>query len=141
MCVFWWGKNYGRLSNIKSVNAVVSVLGAIYAKELGFENAILRNVKDDYIEVTNSSLFIVKDNVIYTPPITDGCVDGTMRDWVLNNDMVIEKSLSLDDIKQSDEVFITNALTGITAIKGVEETGFTDFNYANKLQNKLINLS
>jgi len=134
-------KTMGRLSNIKSVNAAVSVLGAIYAKELGFENAILRNVKDDYIEVTNSSLFIVKDNVIYTPPLTDGCVDGTMRDWVLNNDMVIEKSLSLDDIKQSDEVFITNALTGITAIKGVEETGFTDFNYANKLQNKLINLS
>ena len=134
-------KTIGRLSNIKSVNAAVSVLGAIHAKELGFGNAILRNAKGNYIEATNSSLFIVKDNLIYTPPISDGCIDGTMRAWVLSNHRVIEKSLSLADIKQSDEVFITNALTGITVVKGVEETVLTDFNYADKLQNKLISLS
>ena len=64
-----------------------------------------------------------------------------MRDWVLNNYKVVEKSLSLADIKQSNEVFITNALTGITAVKAVEETIFTDFNYANHLQNRLISLS
>ena len=134
-------KTIGRLSNIKSVNAGVSVLGAIHAKELGFENAILRNTNGNYIEATNSSLFIVKDNVIYTPPLSDGCIDGTMRAWVLDNDKVVEKSLNLADIKKSDEVFITNALTGISAVKGVEETIFTDFNYADELQNKLISLS
>ena len=134
-------KTMGKLSNIKSVNAAVSVLGAIHAKELRFENAILRNVKGNYIEATNSSLFIIKDNIIYTPSLSDGCIDGTMRAWVLNNYKVVEKSLSLADIKQSDEVFITNALTGISAVKAVEETIFTDFNYADELQNKLISLS
>ena len=134
-------KTIGRLSNIKSVNAGVSVLGAIHAKELGFENAILRNTYGNYIEATNSSLFIIKGNVIYTPPLSDGCIDGTMRAWLLNNYKIIEKSLSLADIKQSDEVFISNALTGITAVTKVEESVFTNFNYANKLQNKLISLS
>ena len=134
-------KTMGRLSNIKSVNAAVSVLGAIHAKKLGYENAILRNIRGNYIEATNSSLFIVKNNVIYTPPISDGCIDGTMRAWILNNDKIIEKSLSLSDIKQSDEVFITNAITGITTVKVIEETSFNSFNYADKLQNKLINLS
>ncbi|MBT3612633.1 MAG: hypothetical protein HN522_06820 [Flavobacteriales bacterium] len=134
-------KTMGRLSNIKSVNAGVSILGAIHAKELGFDNAILRNTKGNCIEATNSSLFIIKDNVIYTPLLNDGCIDGTMRAWVLNHYKIIEKSLSLADIKQSDEVFITNALTGITAVRGVEETVFSDFKYADKLQNKLINLS
>jgi len=134
-------KTIGRLSNIKSVNAGVSVLGAIHAKELGFENAILRNTNGNYIEATNSSLFIIKGNVIYTPPLSDGCIDGTMRAWLLNNYKIIEKSLSLADINQSDEVFISNALTGITAVKTVEESVFTNFNYANKLQNKLISLS
>jgi branched-chain amino acid aminotransferase len=142
LCVFSEEvKTMGRISNIKSVNAAVSVLGAIYAKELGFENAILRNTKGSYIEATNSSLFIIKENVIYTPPISDGCIDGTMRAWILNNYKLIEKSLSLTDIKQSDEVFITNALTGITAVKGIEETIFTNFNYADELQNYLISLS
>jgi branched-chain amino acid aminotransferase len=134
-------KTMGRLSNIKSVNASVSVLGAIHARELGFENAILKNAKGNCIEGTNSSLFIIKDNIIYTPPLSDGCIDGTMRAWVLNNNKVIKKSLSLADIKQSNEVFITNALTGITAVKGIEETIFTDFHYADELQNKLISLS
>ena len=134
-------KTMGRLSNIKSVNAAVSVLGAIHAKELGFENALLRNTKGNYIEATNSSLFIIKDNVIYTPPLSNGCIDGTMRAWLLNNAKIVEKSLSLDDIKQSDEVFISNALTGMTAVNGVEETSFTDFNYVDALQNKLISLS
>ena len=142
LCVFSdEEKTMGRLSNIKSINAAVSVLGAIHAKELGFDNAILRNTKGYYIEATNSSLFIVKDNVIYTPPLSDGCIDGTMRAWVLNNVKIIEKSLSLADIKQSDEVFVTNALTGITAVNWVEETVFTDFKYADNLQNKLISLS
>ena len=134
-------KTMTRLSNIKSVSASVSVLGAIHAKELGFENALLMNTKGSYIEATNSSLFIVKDNVIYTPPLSDGCIDGTMRYWVINNENVIEKSLSLADIKQSDEVFITNAINGITPVKNVEETSLAIFNYANKLQNKLISLS
>ena len=134
-------KTMGRLSNIKSVNAAVSVLGAIHAIELGFDNAILRNTKGNYIEATNSSLFIIKDNVIYTPPLSDGCIDGTMRTWVLNNNAVVEKSLSLADIIKSDEVFITNAITGITTVKGVEEAVFADFKYADKLQNKLISLS
>ena len=142
LCVFSGEvKTMGRLSNIKSVNAAISVLGAIYAKELGFDNAILRNTNGDYIEATNSSLFIIKDNIIYTPPLSDGCIDGTMRAWVLSNEKVIEKSLSLVDIKQSDEVFVTNALNGITSVKLVEEAIFTNCNYADKLQNKLINLS
>jgi len=134
-------KTMGGLSNIKSVNAAVSVLGAIHATELGFDNAILKNTKGNYIEATNSSLFIVKDNLIYTPPLSDGCIDGTRRAWVLSNHRVIEKSLSLADIMQSDEVFITNAITGIIAVKGVEEIIFTDFNYTDKLQKKLISLS
>ena len=131
-------KTMGRLSNIKSVNAAVSVLGAIHAKEKGFKNAILMNTKGSYIEATNSSLFIIKDNIIYTPPLSDGCIDGTMRAWVLNNDKLIEKSLSLREVKKSDEIFITNAITGITSVNLFEETVYADFNYANKLQNKLI---
>ena len=134
-------KTTGRLSNIKSVNAVVSVLGSIYANEVGVDNAILTNTKGNYIEATNSSLFIIKDNIIYTPPLSDGCIDGTMRAWVLNNVKVNEKSLDLNDIKQSGEVFVTNAITGITSVKSLNNTIFSDFKYANKLQSTLINLS
>tara|TARA_B100000767_G_scaffold207784_1_gene194671 strand:+ start:5984 stop:6790 length:807 start_codon:yes stop_codon:yes gene_type:complete len=134
-------KTMGKLSNIKSFNAMVSVLGAIYSKDLGFENAILRNTEGNYIEATNSSLFVVKNNIIYTPPLDDGCIDGTMRNWVLKEEEIVEKSIILADIKESDEVFITNSLTGITGVMMIEEVIFNNFNYTNKLQKKLISLS
>ncbi len=134
-------KTKGKLSNVKSVNALVSVLGALYAKELGFENAILKNTDANFIETTNSNIFIVKEGVIYSPPLSDGCVDGTMRNWVLNKENIIEKSISIIDVKEADAVFLSNAITGISVVNRVEEVFFSDFTYASKLQNKLINLS
>ena len=134
-------KTKGKLANIKSVNALVSVIGAIYANELGFENAILKNIDSNCIETTNSNIFVVKAGVIYSPPLSDGCVDGTMRNWVLKQDNVIEKSLTINDIKGADQVFVANAIAGITAVNRVEEISFSDSTYANELQNKLISLS
>jgi len=134
-------KTKGKISNIKSVNALVSVLGVISAKESGFGNAILMNTEGNCIETTNSNIFLVKNEVIYTPPITDGCVDGTMRKWVVQNINVIERSIDLTDIRGADEVFVTNAINGITAVGRVEETTFSNFDYSSKLQKQLINLS
>ena len=134
-------KTKGKISNIKSINAAVSVLGAISAKDSGCDNALLINTEGNCIEATNSNIFLVKNKIIYTPPISDGCVDGVMRGWVLKQEDLIEKSLSLEDFRNADEVFITNSITGITAVNKVEETIFYNFNYSAKLQSKLINLS
>ena len=134
-------KTKGKISNIKSINAVVSVLGAVFAQESGFGNAILMNTEGNCIEATNSNIFLVKNEVIYTPPILDGCIDGTMRKWVLEQVNVIEKSLNLGCLKKADEVFVTNAISGITAVDRVEGTTFSNFDFAVKLQKTLINLS
>ena len=134
-------KAKGKLSNVKSINALVSVLGAMYAKEKGFDNAILQNVDANYIETSNSNLFIVKKGSIYTPPLSDGCVDGTMRNWIFKQENVIEKSLSLTDLQEADEVFLSNAISGILAVIKVDKISFITFRYAEKLQKKLINLS
>jgi branched-chain amino acid aminotransferase len=142
LCVFSdEQKTKGKISNIKSINAVVSVLGAMHAKENGFDNAILMNTEGDCIEATNSNIFLVKNKIIYTPPITDGCVNGVMRGWVLKQEDLIEKSLNIVDLKNADEVFITNSISGITAVDRVGDTAFSNFDYSAKLQQKLINLS
>jgi len=134
-------KTKGQVSNIKSINAMVSVLGAIYAKEFGFGGAILINTDGNYIETTNSNLFILKEGTIYTPPLSDGCVDGTLRKWIMTQEKVIEKSLNALDFKIADEAFITNSISGITAVSRVEDVPFTNSEYASKLQKKLISLS
>ena len=99
------------------------------------------NTEANYIETTNSNIFILKEDKVYTPPLTDGCVDGTMRNWVLLQESVIEKSLNQIDVEAADEVFIANAINGIVAINRVDDITYTTFNYAQNLQEKLISSS
>jgi branched-chain amino acid aminotransferase len=144
LCVFSdEQKTKGKVSNIKSVNALVSVLGAIYAKENGFDNAILKNTDGNFIETTNANLFIIKQGVIYTPPLTEGCLDGTMRKWVFGQVNVIEKLLNSLDIKEADEVFTTNAISGIIPVEvvSIETTKIYKTDFAQQLQEKLISSS
>ncbi|MEC7863879.1 MAG: aminotransferase class IV, partial [Bacteroidota bacterium] len=82
-----------------------------------------------------------KNKKIYTPPLADGCVDGTMRKWVISELDVINKSILLDEMLDADEVFVTNAINGVISVKTIERTAFTLFNTANCIQKKLINLS
>ena len=136
-------KSKGRVSNIKSANALVSVLGAIHAKENRFDNAILENTDGNFIETTNSNLFIIKHGITYTPPLSEGCLDGTMRKWVLDQVSVVEKSLDSLEIQEADEVFTTNAISGITAAEVVFIASAKKYktDFSHKLQEKLISLS
>ena len=136
-------KTKGKISNIKSVNALVSVLWAIHSQENGFDNAILKNTDGNLIETTNANLFIIKQGILYTPPLTEGCLNGTMRKWVLEQVNVVEKSLTLLDVKEADEVFITNAISGITPVNVIffETDQFYNSDFVQQLQETLISLS
>src|SRR6185436_7845786 len=106
------------LSNLKSGNALLSVMSSKFAEQQGWNDAIILNERGDICEATSSNVFVVKDNVIYTPPLEDGCVMGTMRAFILdhlsgsrNTDkfQVMEKTIAVQDFGEADEVFLTNA--------------------------------
>ena len=133
-------KSISSLSNIKSSNSLVSVLASIYASENNFDNSILLNNSLKIIESSNSNIFILKDEKLYTPPISDGCVDGTMRKWVLSNLNVSEKSMLKDEIFIADEIFLTNSTFGCVPVKKVDKISFSSFSTSDSLQKMLINL-
>jgi len=66
-----------------------------------------------------------------------------MRKWVLEQVNVIEKSLNSLDIQEADEVFSTNAISGITSVEviSIETTKIYKTDFAQQLQEKLISLS
>ena len=135
-------KSKSNLSNIKSINSLIPVLASIYAMENNVDNALLINTNHNIIEATNANLFCIKGKTIFTPPKEDGPVLGTMRDWILTQVEVRETSLTVEDLINSDEVFITNSTSGIVSVKSIGTKNFNDtFKNANKLQNKLISLS
>jgi len=75
--------NPGLLSTLKTNNKVLNVLGSIYAKDNQYDNCLLLNLNKSIVEALNGNLFLVKGNIIKTPPLSDGCLNGVMRKQVI----------------------------------------------------------
>lgn len=132
-------KPMNSLSGIKSGNALLYTLAAIYKKQHGFNDCIILNTDKNICEYISSNLFIVKDNHVLTPSLNQGCVNGIMRSAIieiLNYNSISCKDdsvLTIDDILSADELFSTNAISGIQWI-----LGFRKKRFYNKLSHFLI---
>ena len=114
--------NSGLLSTLKSSNKLVHILAGIYAKENGYHNCLLINEQKNIIESSNGNLFLIKDNKIKTPPITEGCLNGVLRKQLIeiikktSEFELVEEPISPFELQKADEMFTTNVISGITSI-------------------------
>jgi len=123
--------NYsGLLSTIKTNNRMLNTLASIYANENDLDNCILVNERKGVVEVANANIFIVKNHIVKTPALTEGCIKGVVRGKVIdllikNKDFTIEETvISPFEIQKADEVFITNAIMGIQAVTKYKKKSF-----------------
>ena len=130
-------KSTSTYSNFKTLNALPSVLGAVYAQSNSFDDVILFNTENVPIESTNANLFIVKDNEIFTPLLSSGCVDGTMRKLIMSLEKVKSICLTKALILNADEVFLTNAIQGIKLVKCIDGIRYNAHNKAIELISKI----
>jgi branched-chain amino acid aminotransferase len=112
-------KPINKLSSLKTANALLYVLASLHATAQNVDDAILINTNTNVIEATGSNLFAVKNGVLYSAPVSEGCVAGVMRSVVMeiaqeNRIAVYEVPLPLSVLLNSDEIFLTNAVKGIT---------------------------
>ena len=120
----------GLLSTIKTNNRVINVVGSIYARENDLDNCLLLNTNKQVVEALNGNLFLVEGMVVKTPPILDGCIKGIMRKQVLEllktmDDLTVQEvSISPFELQKADELFITNAITGIQPITQYRKKSF-----------------
>lgn len=120
------------LSTLKTNNKALNVIGSIYAKENKLNNCLLINTNKHVVEALNGNLFLVKDQVIKTPPLTDGCLKGVMRTQILNvvnklpGYQIIEASIAAFELQKADELFITNVIQGIQPITNYRKKEFTN---------------
>ncbi|WP_339916443.1 aminotransferase class IV [Yeosuana marina] len=110
------------LSTLKSNNKAINVVGSVYAKENDLKNCLLLNTDKKVVEFLNGNIFVVKDNVIKTPPLTDGCLKGIMRKQLieilqqLSEYEILESSISPFELQKADEIWMTNVITGIQPV-------------------------
>jgi len=119
------------LSTIKSNNRLINVIGGIYANENGLQNCLLLNTDKYVVEALNSNIFLVKGQIVKTPPLTDGCIKGVMRKQIIEiiklmpEYTIEEASISPFELQKADELFLTNIISGIQPITNYRKKQFT----------------
>ena len=115
-------KSMDSISNLKSCNALIYAIAAQHAKEHKWNDALISNTSGNIIESTIANIFWIKDETVYTPPLSDGCIAGVMRRYILEKIPVLEKSLSANELFLADEVFLTNAVRRIKWLQQINDT-------------------
>ena len=130
------------LSTLKTNNKMLHITGSIFAKENGYDNCLVLNEEKNVVEALQSNLFMKMGNVISTPPISDGCLNGIMRKQVIEllkkteGVELREVSISPFDLQKADELFLTNVISGIQPITKYRKKEFTS-DFARQILVKL----
>ncbi len=125
-----------------------STLAKIDAVNNGFDDAILLGDNDVVAEGSGQNLFLIKDDLIYTPPIETGALGGITRSTVMEiaNELgieVIEKNIEKEELFEADELFFTGTATEVVAVVSIDKkeinTG-TPGEKTNQIRNKYLEI-
>jgi len=135
-------KPVNKLSNYKTSNSLLYVMAGLYKKQHRLDEAFILNQNGFLCESISSNVFVVYDKQIYTPALSEGCIAGVMRNVVMqtakaNGISIIEAQINPEVLKEADEVFITNATSGIRWVMGYGKKRY--FNEVTKSLSSLLN--
>jgi branched-chain amino acid aminotransferase len=108
-----------------SASYLNSGLANMEAVSHGYGEAILLNESGYVAEGSGENIFVVRDGVISTPPLSDGILEGLTRNSVIRiardlGHTVLERSLVRTDLYVADEVFFTGTAAELTPINSVD---------------------
>jgi branched-chain amino acid aminotransferase len=103
-----------------------SVLAKIESLKSGYDEAILLDDKGYVCEGTGENIFVVRDDVIYTPPQAAAILDGINRKSVIQiaRDLgfeLVERNLARAELALADEVFLTGTAAELTPLREIDD--------------------
>lgn len=140
------------LTQIKSLNYLDKILAKQHALDNNYDDTLLVNFDNNICSATTSNIFfILSNNTIITPPLSDGVLPGITRGWVINyllkhNITILEQSINLNNLYSITAAFLTNSIMGIANIgmignKDLKEdlkVSVTHDNLLKAMQNHLV---
>ncbi len=114
-------------------NYANSALARMEAIKSGCDEALMINSNGFVVEASAENIFLVKDNVLYTPPISTGALEGITRDTVIEIAKQNKIHLRLDNISRDelyyfDEAFLTGTASEIVPIGKIDHRLIGDGN-------------
>lgn len=128
-------KSMDRFSPLKSNNYLASVMAKKFASGNKLDDVLLMNSAGRICESSIANVFVITGEKTFTPPLTEGCIAGVMRRWLISNFRIEEKKLAVEDLLSADELFLTNS---IQPVRWVEH--FRDKTFGNEKVKEIFKL-
>ena len=122
----WRRFSHDAFPNAKATGTYInSILAKRDAVIDGYDEALMLNSDGGISEGSGENLFLIRDGVVYTPPLSAGCLDGVTRNSVmtlLSDDgyEVREKVVHRSDLYYCDELFMTGTAAEVTPVREVD---------------------
>lgn len=118
------------LGNLKHNNFLPYAMAALFAKKQKWNDAFLLNSHERICDSSMANIFIVKNQTVFTPALSEACVAGVMREHIIaalkpSPWKVQETQLTVADIAQADEIFLTNSVYKMRWVKNVGDNVYT----------------
>jgi branched-chain amino acid aminotransferase len=111
---------------------VNSALAKSEALENGYDEAIVLSMEGHVSEGSAENLFILKDGVFATPPVTDDILEGITRHLVMGlireelHMPVVERSIDRTELYVSDEVFLCGTGAQVSPVVEIDHRTVAD---------------
>ncbi|MDL1893125.1 branched-chain amino acid transaminase [Sphingobacteriales bacterium CHB3] len=112
-------------------NYALSQIMKVEAIQAGFKEAIALDVHGYVSEGSGENIFLVKDNVIFTPPICSSLLPGITRSSIIQlagdaGYVVKETNVPREMLYIADELFFTGTAAEVTPIRSVDKLKVAD---------------
>jgi branched-subunit amino acid aminotransferase/4-amino-4-deoxychorismate lyase len=129
---------FSPLSHFKGPNAPLYVLAGLEKQSQLCDDMLLLDAKGNVAELISSNIFWIEDDVLVTPALKSGCVNGILRRniirWCQQQGIgVLEKLAKTEELFQADSVFAAN----VTGIKGITSLGQAILPQKHRFKNRL----
>jgi branched-chain amino acid aminotransferase len=107
-------------------NYVNSSLAKVEALKAGYDEAIMLNLAGDVSECTGENIFVARNGILITPPISAGALEGITQDSVMSiaRDLGFEcrvDGLSRSDLYIAEEIFVCGTAAEVSAVNSVDD--------------------
>jgi branched-chain amino acid aminotransferase len=116
----WLRNERGALAGLKTTSYAENVVALAYARERGGSEALFANTVGNVCEGTGSNVFVALDGMLYTPPLSSGCLAGVTRALVCEWCDVEERDLPMDALSEAAEIFLTSTTRDVQGVHAVD---------------------
>ena len=113
-------------STLKTTNKLTNIVALREAEKAGMDEALLTNHKGNITEASSSNVFWIKDNTLFTPPISSGCISGITRGMVLElaasmNLTAAQQNATPVELNDIEGGFLTNSIREIQPVIQIDD--------------------